>query len=392
MLSQLKLKFGEKRDGSAARRKLPVTIAAGESLGLKYEWECGGGRLGPHVVAIEPGSAAARAGLKIGQVIYSVDGRRTEDHMSLVSCIHNMRAAGGSHTIEVCAASASASPTTSASTSLGASLASLATRRRAGSGKKSKEGGEGGSFPKALTRPLLKSAEASLKTAAQPMPAMYEVVCPSQPDVEGTYTILRGDESCGDADALTTSDLRRVNGAAVWASAGGKRLYCTRSGLWALVDCQEGPERNIALVSSRRQGRGRAPHSMHWAEWQCWDGGAWLACPVRIEELRIDPVDGKPYWRGAFNEYYGEDAGPAKWKEAAAANNVWEASSGEDLDKTVSALSSSVAGLTEASSSLDTRSCSDSSDILSCYSEMQVVSRRNSTYEPPSLSMLMTQA
>eukprot|EP01061_Rhynchopus_euleeides_P018559 TRINITY_DN30712_c0_g2_i1.p2 TRINITY_DN30712_c0_g2~~TRINITY_DN30712_c0_g2_i1.p2 ORF type:complete len:358 (+),score=106.09 TRINITY_DN30712_c0_g2_i1:455-1528(+) len=338
--------------------KVNVVLAPGEGLGVKYEWAKG--RRGPHIVDIDTASAASRAGLEVGNVIWSVAGKRTPDHHTLVDLIQGMRAKGGCYEIELI--NSRSLPTTPV------------TRPITGKPRANTQPPSGsptalpaaGPFPKSMTKPLLQAMDCSVKTSSAVLPKVYEVVCPSQPDVEGTYKIA--DE--------------RFNQSPVWHGASGKRLYCTKSGLWALVDCADGPSRNIALVSSRKQARGKAPHGTHWAEWQSWDGEKWVAAPARIEELRIDVVDGRHYWKGAFVEYYGQELGQQKWSEAASESNVLSdavetmpSHDGEPCPEAAREGARSVSGLTDDTSD---------DDLLSMLS----LTRNGSTYEPPSLTMV----
>ena len=354
MLQRLKLRSDPEKQQRRAKHN--VVLVPGEGLGIKYEWAKG--RRGPHIADIEPKGAADRAGLQVGSVVWSINGKRTPDHHALVEIIKEMRVKGGCYEVEVLGArSLPGTPVVRPATKPRAntqppteSLLHKASDTLSGLTR----------FPKSLTKPLLNADEVSVKSSATtPLPKLYEVVCPSQPDVEGTYKITN----------------ERFNDSAVWAGESGRRLYCTKSGLWALVDCADGPERNIALVSSRRQGKGRAPHSIHWAEWQCWDGAAWMAAPVRIEELRIDDVDGRPYWKGAFVEYYGQEAALKKWAEAASECNLTVAEVDARSETTSSRDGRSVSGLTDDASD---------DDLMSILS----MTRNGSTYEPPSLTMV----
>eukprot|EP01063_Lacrimia_lanifica_P022749 TRINITY_DN3027_c0_g1_i1.p1 TRINITY_DN3027_c0_g1~~TRINITY_DN3027_c0_g1_i1.p1 ORF type:complete len:386 (+),score=126.06 TRINITY_DN3027_c0_g1_i1:88-1245(+) len=339
LLSRLSSKL---KKHEPATRKINVVLLRGEGLGLRYEWKAGSA--GPEVMDVAEGHAAKRSGLRAGDVIYAINGMRTANGACMVSSIERMKERGGCFEIEVMRP-APGSP---------AHAVAKQTAQRARRHTQPPRGNaadymaafdqEQGHFPRSLTKPLLKAAGAGMRDAeGSIVPKMFEVVCPTQPDVEGTFYLLE----------------ERMNGAAMWGGSTGRRLYCTKSGLWALVDCVEGPGANIALVSSRFPSKGRMPHAVHWADWQSWDGQAWVPAPVRIEELRVDTVDGRPYWRGAFIEYYGAEKGQARWCAAAETSNVF--ATFEDLP--------------------DAGSRPGSPASLPSYTD--------STYEPPSLSSVM---
>eukprot|EP01064_Diplonema_japonicum_P031653 TRINITY_DN5720_c9_g1_i1.p1 TRINITY_DN5720_c9_g1~~TRINITY_DN5720_c9_g1_i1.p1 ORF type:complete len:328 (+),score=46.04 TRINITY_DN5720_c9_g1_i1:49-1032(+) len=272
------------------RRKVNVVLHPGEEIGLRYSYLKG--RRGPKVTDVTPGGAAGRGGIEPGYVLYSVAGVRTGDDKALLEVIERMKAKGGCFTIEVTGArSLPGTPKTTPA---------VAVKPRAFTQPPGEIPFLNSSFPRSMTKPLLQSEEAAKKQSLT-VPKMLEVVCPSQPEVEGTY-YNKG---------------LRINGSTVWETEGPQRLYCTRNGLWALVDVADGPEQNIALVSSCSPSRGRTPNQLHWADWQHWDGEAWISAPVRVEELRIDPADGNPYWKGAFVEYYGMELGAHRWGLAA---------------------------------------------------------------------------
>eukprot|EP01059_Diplonema_ambulator_P029682 TRINITY_DN4934_c0_g2_i1.p1 TRINITY_DN4934_c0_g2~~TRINITY_DN4934_c0_g2_i1.p1 ORF type:complete len:343 (+),score=46.65 TRINITY_DN4934_c0_g2_i1:60-1031(+) len=274
------------------KRKVNIVLHPEEDLGLRYVYQKGTGRRGPKVTDVTAGGAADRCGIEPGCVLYSVAGVRTGDDQALLEVIQRMKKKGGCFVVEVMGArSLPGTPKTTPA---------VAVKPRALTQPPGEIPLLNSSFPRSMTKPLLRSEE-SAKKQSQYVPKMFEIVCPSQPDVEGTY-YNKG---------------KVINGSGIWESDTNQRLYCTRNGLWALVDVADGPEQNIALVSSCSPARGRLPNQLHWADWQHWDGSKWLSTPVRIEELRVDPVDGNPYWKGAFIEYYGAELGNHRWALAA---------------------------------------------------------------------------
>eukprot|EP01060_Flectonema_neradi_P004950 TRINITY_DN13277_c2_g1_i1.p1 TRINITY_DN13277_c2_g1~~TRINITY_DN13277_c2_g1_i1.p1 ORF type:complete len:367 (+),score=78.17 TRINITY_DN13277_c2_g1_i1:70-1101(+) len=298
-------------DGSGRwiKEKLNLVVNKGQGAGFRYEWDSTNST-GVMVLEVLPGGAADCSGLKAGNTIISMCDKKMTDIESFLQTAESIKSKGGCFPIEILKyipKSTTPPPTPTSA------VKKVLTKPRSATQPPSSS--TYAFFSTSLTRPLLKNKEDTIKEYSSCTPYMFEIVCPEQPDVQGTYK--------WDGES-------KLNGEPIWKS-NEKSLYCTRSGLWALVDVKDGPQKNIALVSCSQPAKKRHPHHMHWGVWQCWDGAKWLPCPVRIEELRIDPADGQAYWKGAFIEYYGAENGLKSWDAAAFSSNKCEDLSNDDL-------------------------------------------------------------
>ena len=298
--SPMRTRGTNNEDGRWIHEKLNLVVNKGQGAGFRYEWDSANAT-GVMVMEVIPGGAADCSGLKAKQtIVTSMAGNKMIDIETFLHTAELIKSKGGCFPIEILRfipKSTTPPPTPTSA------IKKVITKPRSATQPPSSS--TYAFFSDSLTKPLLKNKEDTVKEYSNFTPYMFEVVCPEQPDIQGTYK--------WDGE-------RKLNGQPVWTSS-EKSLYCTRSGLWALVDVADGPDRNIALVSASQTAKKRHPHHIHWGVWQCWDGTKWLPCPVRIEELRIDTADGQAYWKGAFVEYYGSEGGLKRWDSAAISSN-----------------------------------------------------------------------